>query len=91
MTGSELRDLFEASNCRFLELMQKHEAGFGLTRNECLELRTCNERLRVIAIELWLRLGQPAGPEFDLLRRPSPKRPLPRSTQGDYTTTEQEH
>ncbi|MGI9068029.1 MAG: hypothetical protein ACR2HX_16705 [Pyrinomonadaceae bacterium] len=81
MTDSELRDLFEAANRRFEELTRKHEMGFGLTRRDLLELRECNNRLHVVAYELWIAKGQPSGPEFDCLKRPIPKRPLPKSMQ----------
>lgn len=77
MTNNELRDLFTRSNERISELARKRELGMRLSRRDCIELQTCNRRLRAVAHELWVRAGRPDDPEFDMLREPYQPQPLP--------------
>jgi hypothetical protein len=77
MTREELRQLWETSYARHCELEAKYRRGEGLTRKDCLDIRTCNRRLRTVAFESWVQAGRPADPIFDSLRNPPPDRPFP--------------
>jgi hypothetical protein len=79
MTTEELQNLFEKSIKRSHELRAQYEMGFIMSRRDCIEMRNCTDRLRTVALELWIRAGGPNDAEFDCLRRPPPKRPLPKS------------
>ncbi len=77
MTNAELEQLWKTSNARIRELEAKYRAGLQITRQDCIELRTCNKRLRTVAYESWLQAGRPDDPVFDDLRDPPPERPFP--------------
>lgn len=77
MSNAELEELFVNSNRRIVELEAKHASGEKLSRRECDELRRCTARLGLIAKELWLQLGQPDDPEFEILREPIKLSPMP--------------
>ncbi len=85
MTNSELELLYKSATARIDQLATKYRSGERLTRWDCLELRACNNRLYVVAYQLWLQLGQPDDPAFDCLRRPPPRRALPFSNTREMT------
>ena len=61
MTNEELRALCWKTLERSHELEAKHRAGLRLTRQDCLEMRQCNKRLRAVAMELWVLQDKPGG------------------------------
>jgi hypothetical protein len=75
MTNNELQRLFEGTSARICELKQKYKSGERMTRRDCLDIRECNKRLRLVAMELWIAQGKPDG--FAELERPEPWRPFP--------------
>ncbi len=77
MTDEELQKLYEKSIKRSHELQAQYEMGFSMSRRDCIELRSCTDRLRAVALELWIRAGKPNDAEFDCLRQPHPHRALP--------------
>ena len=85
MTNEELKRLFETSSQRIDELAQKYYAGLGLSRQDCLEMRQCNKRLRAVAMELWIQQGKPEGEEFEILRNPPEWQPFPWAKPLDLT------
>lgn len=83
MEIEQLRSLFETTMKRTHELRLKYERGFGVSRQDCLELRRCNKRLRTVAFELWVMNGKPEG--LDILRNPPEWQPFPWAKPLDLT------
>lgn len=67
MTNDELQALYETNSARSRELEAMYRAGFSLTRQERLEFSACVRRIGVVATELWVAAGKPAG--FEILER----------------------
>lgn len=79
MTNEELRVMFFQTVARIRELEMAYKHGMGFSRADCLELRKLNQRLHAIGREMTLGSDDP---EFEMFRRPHPKRPLPISMEG---------